>query len=80
MDTCIPEIIPFDKEEAVPLWQAPSGTRGELVITNFAECLPLIRYKTGESVQVEGTGKCACGRTHPRMSRLPKTQGLKKKS
>jgi phenylacetate-CoA ligase len=80
MDTCIPEIIPHDREEAVPIWQAPSGTKGELVITNFAECFPLIRYKTGESVQVEGSGKCACGRTHPRINRLPKAQEPKKKS
>jgi len=79
MDACIPEIIPFDREVAVPIWQALSGTRGELVITNFAECFPLIRYKTGESVRVEGTGKCACGRTHPRIFRLPRVQEPDKK-
>jgi len=79
IDTCIPEIIPFDREDAVPVWQVPRGTRGELVITNFTECFPLIRYKTGESVRVEGTDICGCGRTHPRIFRLPKTREPDKK-
>ncbi len=72
MDACIPEIIPTGSEGAVPLWEASPGTTGELVITNFAESLPLIRYKTDESICVEGTDSCTCGRTHPRISRLPK--------
>jgi phenylacetate-CoA ligase len=72
MDTCIPEIIPVGCEDAVPIWKASPGSIGELVITNFAECLPLIRYRTGESIRVEATDRCACGRTHPRISRVPK--------
>jgi len=71
MDTCIPEIIPVDSRgTALPLWESPSGTMGELVITNFGECLPLIRFKTGESIRVEATDRCTCGRTHPRITRL----------
>jgi len=73
LDTCIPEIIPADREEAIPVWEAAPGTRGELVVTNFAECLPLIRFRTGESICIEGIDRCACGRTHPRISRLPST-------
>jgi phenylacetate-CoA ligase len=72
MDTCIPEIIPIDRKDAIPIWETSPGTTGELVITNFAECLPLIRYKTGESISVQGINPCACGRTPPRITRLPK--------
>jgi phenylacetate-CoA ligase len=71
MDTCLPEIIPLDSEDALPLWEASAGTKGKLVITNFAECLPLVRYNTEESIIVESIQRCACGRTHPRISRLP---------
>lgn len=76
MDTCLPEIIPFDSEDALPLWEASPGTRGKLVITNFAECLPLVRYETEESIIVESMERCACGRTHPRISRLPSDNNM----
>jgi phenylacetate-CoA ligase len=72
MDTCVPEIIPVDSRDALPVWETSPRTIGELVITNFAEGLPLIRYKTGEWIRVEGTDRCVCGRTHPRISRLLK--------
>jgi phenylacetate-coenzyme A ligase PaaK-like adenylate-forming protein len=71
MDACIPEIIPMKDEEAIPILEAPVGTKGELVITNFADCLPLFRFKTGELIRVESLTRCDCGRTHPRISRIP---------
>ena len=67
LDTCIPEIIPIGHEEAQLLRKAASGTKGELVITNFSEALPLIRYKTGEIVSVESIDGCSCGCDHPRI-------------
>ena len=70
MDTCIPEIIPTKSEEAIPILEAATGTNGELVISNFSECLPLFRLKTGEKIQVESLTHCDCGRTHPRISRI----------
>lgn len=70
MDTCLPEIIPFGGENALPLWEASPGTKGKLVITNFAECLPLVRYNTEESIIVESIERCPCGRTHPTIRRL----------
>ena len=76
MDRGIPEIILADCEDAVPIWEASPGSIGELVITNFAEGLPLIRYRTGESIRVEVTDHCACGRTHPRISRLPSDNNM----
>ena len=69
MDTCIPEIIPTKSKEAIPILEASAGMKGELVITNFSECLPLLRLKTGELIQVESLTCCGCGRTHPRISR-----------
>jgi phenylacetate-CoA ligase len=72
MDTCIPELVPVDGTEAVPVWETTPGTTGELVLTTFARCLPLVRLRTGESIRVEGIDRCACGRTHPRISRLPR--------
>lgn len=74
MDTCLPEIIPFESEDALLLWEAPPGTKGELVITNFAECFPLVRFKTEEQIIVESIERCTCGRTHPRISRQSAAQ------
>ena len=70
MDNCIPEIISMKSEEVIPLSEASKGTKGELVITNFAECLPLFRLKTGEFVRLESLTSCDCGITHPRISRI----------
>lgn len=67
MDTCIPEIIPTRSAEGIPLWEASPHTRGELVLTTFAECLPLIRYRTGETIMV-GDRDCSCGHDHPTIS------------
>jgi phenylacetate-coenzyme A ligase PaaK-like adenylate-forming protein len=78
LDTCLPEIIPEsdlerEKEDAafqaqaIPLWEALPGLSGELVLTNFAEAFPLVRFRTSDLVQVVGTGACACGCSHPRI-------------
>ncbi len=77
-DCCIPEIIPLselDKEVELPEYQpqaqfldeAPAGIQGEYVVTTFSPAFPLIRYRTADLIQVVGTGKCGCGRTHPRI-------------
>lgn len=68
LDKFVAELIPNGRQEAQPIGEVTPGTKGELVITNFHECLPLIRYKTGSSVRIEGIDKCACGSTHPRVS------------
>lgn len=45
---------------------APSGERGELVITNLGRVgFPVIRYRTGDVVKLNAE-KCACGRTFAR--------------
>lgn len=44
------------------------GETGELVITTLTrECIPLIRYRTHDITRLTYE-KCACGRTHARMS------------
>lgn len=81
LDTCIPEILPATgpdgrsistglESQAVFLHEAKSGTRGELVVTTFREALPLVRYRTGQQVEVISTGQCRCGLSHPRVRLL----------
>lgn len=38
--------------EAIPWWKWYNGLKGELIITRNSECLPLIRYPTGDLVEV----------------------------
>lgn len=55
-----PEIIDPDSRESLPI--AP-GLRGELVCTTIdRECIPLIRFRTRDHVEVTHT-ECECGRT-----------------
>lgn len=77
-DWCIPEMIPLDaleREEADPavvppahhLFDAAPGAVGEFVFTSFARALPLVRYRTGDVIEVIDVARCGCGRTHPRI-------------
>jgi phenylacetate-coenzyme A ligase PaaK-like adenylate-forming protein len=43
---------PARKLKAVPWYEWKKGMRGELVITRPGECLPLIRYPTGDYMEV----------------------------
>lgn len=78
LDACIAEVIPqseLEKEENAPgyvpkarfLDEVPVGTVGEYVMTTFGEALPLVRYRTSDLLEVVGTERCLCGRTHPRV-------------
>lgn len=61
-DYFIPEIIDPDTGAAME-----DGQPGELVLTTLArEGMPLVRYRTGEVVRLM-RGRCACGRTMPRL-------------
>ncbi|NMX22296.1 phenylacetate--CoA ligase [ANME-1 cluster archaeon GoMg4] len=48
------------------------GEEGELVVTTLGrEAMPIIRYRTGDLARIVDDGdKCACGRTHVRISRI----------
>lgn len=44
-----------------------AGQEGELVLTHLErECQPLVRFRTGDVIEVTATAPCACGRTAPR--------------
>lgn len=64
-DYYYPEIINPETGEVLP-----DGTYGELVFTCIGkEALPLIRYRTRDICKLTH-GKCACGRTVVKMSRV----------
>jgi phenylacetate-CoA ligase len=59
------EIVDPDTGERVS-----PGERGELVLTMLTkEAFPIVRYRMGDLTTMEEE-KCACGRTHPRITRI----------
>lgn len=64
LDILDPELI--DPATGTPLpWQ--EGAKGELVLTHLTrQCQPLVRFRTGDIIEITGTGKARCGRTAPR--------------
>ena len=48
------------------------GEEGELVVTTLdREAMPILRYRTGDLARIVDEGeRCACGRTHVRISRI----------
>jgi phenylacetate-CoA ligase len=64
-DNFIMEIIDPDTGEKLP-----EGEKGELVLTTLCrEAMPILRYRTRDIVTII-PGKCKCGRTHRRISRI----------
>ena len=64
-DNFIMELIDPDTGEKVP-----AGEKGELVLTTlYREAMPILRYRTRDIVTII-PGKCKCGRTHRRISRI----------
>ncbi len=64
LDVLYPELIDPRDGGRKP-WK--EGEKGELVLTHLAkECQPLIRFRTGDIVELTATGPAACGRTAPR--------------
>ena len=63
-DVLFPELVDADSGRRLP-WQA--GQRGELVLTHLAkEAQPLVRFRTGDIVDLVATDTASCGRTAPR--------------
>jgi phenylacetate-CoA ligase len=64
-DNFIMEIIDPDTGE-----EMPEGEKGELVLTTLCrEAMPILRYRTSD-ISMIIPGKCKCGRTHRRISRI----------
>ena len=64
LDVLYPEIIEPASGQSL-MWE-PS-TRGELVLTHLErDCQPLVRFRTGDIVELTAIDTCVCGRTAPR--------------
>lgn len=49
----------------------PDGTEGEVVFTSLnRQCIPIVRFKTGDLTKIRSRAKCACGRTGLRLERI----------
>ncbi|WEU40491.1 MAG: GH3 auxin-responsive promoter family protein [Candidatus Odinarchaeum yellowstonii] len=84
---CILEIIPeseLKKEENNPdyapktvlLSEAEKGLTGELVVTDFKEALPLIRYRIRDLVKTVQTDECSCGCFSPKLKVLGRSDDI----
>lgn len=59
-DVLYPELINSETEAPVPL---AAGQKGELVLTHLArDCQPLVRFRTGDIIEVDTIEPCSCGR------------------
>jgi phenylacetate-CoA ligase len=64
LDVLHPELIEPASGE---VWPWREGERGELVLTHLSrQCQPLVRFRTGDVIELTGLGRAACGRTAPR--------------
>jgi len=72
-DFVLVEIIDPETEESLPI---QAGVTGELVYTSLLrECVPLLRFRTRDRVEVLGTS-CACGRTGFRLRCVGRTDDM----
>lgn len=68
------ELIDPDTGERLEI---KDGATGELVYTGLEhECMPLIRYRSRDHVQIASTSKCECGRTGVRIKHLGRTDDM----
>ncbi|WP_321344588.1 hypothetical protein [Breoghania sp.] len=60
-DVLYPELIDPETTDVLPF---EAGQRGELVLTHLdRECQPLVRFRTGDVIEVDETEPCRCGRS-----------------
>jgi phenylacetate-CoA ligase len=63
-DVLYPELVDADSGRRLA-WRA--GERGELVLTHLAkQAQPLVRFRTGDIIDLVATDTASCGRTAPR--------------
>lgn len=59
-DVLYPELIDPETADVIEL---AAGRRGELVLTHLdRECQPLVRFRTGDIIEIDETEPCQCGR------------------
>ena len=87
LDVSLPEIVyqaDLDREReengfvppAHPLWETTAGDEGELVLTDWGDAFPLVRWRTSDLIRVVSTQPCPCGRTLPRVNFLQRSDDL----
>ncbi len=70
------ELIDPATGAVIALDDAPDGTEGELVYTHLRHrAAPLLRFRSRDHVRVS-TGRCACGRTSPRVRCIGRTDDM----
>ena len=67
---------PDYKPKAVLLSEVEEGMRGEIVLTDFKEALPLIRYRIRDLVEVTSASGCSCGDDAPRLKIKGRTDSV----
>ncbi|MFW9922881.1 MAG: phenylacetate--CoA ligase family protein [Candidatus Thorarchaeota archaeon] len=67
-----PNYIP----EAVLLSEADEGLVGEIVLTDFKEALPLVRYRIRDLAKVISTSGCSCDSKAPRLKILGRSDNV----
>ncbi|HUU79036.1 MAG TPA: GH3 auxin-responsive promoter family protein [candidate division Zixibacteria bacterium] len=70
------EINPDYKPEAILFSEAEEGLIGEIVLTDFKEALPIIRYRIRDLVKVISTDGCSCGDDSPRLKIMGRTDSV----
>ncbi|MEM2907410.1 MAG: hypothetical protein QW739_04975, partial [Candidatus Odinarchaeota archaeon] len=67
---------PGYKPEAVLLSEAEKNLTGELVVTDFKESLPLIRYRIRDLVKIVQVDECICGNICPKLKILGRVDDI----
>lgn len=73
-DALYPELINPDTGDVLPL---AATQRGELVLTHLIrDCQPLVRFRSGDIIEINETEPCRCGRTGFRFSVVGRTDDM----
>lgn len=73
-DVLYPELIDPESGASIPL---DAGRRGELVLTHLVrDCQPLVRFRTGDIIEVGEIEPCQCGRTGFRFSVIGRSDDM----
>lgn len=68
------ELVDPETGAVVP-WK--DGAEGEMVYTAIArDATPVLRYRSRDHVRIMGAGRCACGRTSPRIRCIGRTDDM----
>jgi phenylacetate-CoA ligase len=73
-DVLYPELIEPETGQSLGM---EAGQVGELVLTHLAkECLPLVRFRTGDILQIMDADPCSCGRTGMRFKVIGRSDDM----